>query len=185
MDALAQREVARCSLGGPRVLLRNWHRQRDRAESLRWPAPDALTLALAPRWGGRQGARRSFAIVVHATGQLAGRVVLGEFGTAPASARVGIYLAPGHIGRGYGTESLLMLSLHAFGGLGLEELHLDVLAANSRAWRCYERCGYRRRAEEWRPIPSWPGEVIPEVRQAGGQLEALTFEYRLAWRSWE
>ncbi len=46
--------------------------------------------------------------------------------------------------RGYGTDALRVLVRYAFHELNLYRLQLDVIAANARAIRVYEKCGFTR-----------------------------------------
>ena len=70
-------------------------------------------------------------------------------GSAPSrcSLAIGIF-SPKHRGRGFGTEALQLLVRHAFVSLALATLRLRVLAFNSRAIACYQRCGFREVARE-------------------------------------
>jgi len=69
-----------------------------------------------------------------------------EAGTCELQIRIGE--AAGR-DRGYGTETVGLLLRHAFEGLGLGEVRLDVFADNERAIRAYEKAGFERR--ETRP----------------------------------
>ncbi len=44
--------------------------------------------------------------------------------------------------RGYGTEAVELLTLHAFISFGVTRVWLKVLPENVRAVRCYEKCGF-------------------------------------------
>jgi RimJ/RimL family protein N-acetyltransferase len=46
-------------------------------------------------------------------------------------------------GKGYGTEAVRLLVDHAFEGLGLQRVELDVFAHNERAIRAYTAVGFR------------------------------------------
>jgi RimJ/RimL family protein N-acetyltransferase len=46
--------------------------------------------------------------------------------------------------KGYGTEAVRMLVLHAFRDIGLARVQLQVFATNQRAIRVYEKAGFRR-----------------------------------------
>lgn len=47
-------------------------------------------------------------------------------------------------GKGYGTESTRLMLSYGFDVLGLHHIRLEVYANNERAWRAYERAGFRR-----------------------------------------
>ena len=81
--------------------------------------------------------------IENCAGALVGHISLREI--MPASqARLGIGLAPGEVGRGYGTEALQTFLPYYFDVLGFERLVLDVAASNVRAVRAYERVGFKR-----------------------------------------
>jgi len=45
--------------------------------------------------------------------------------------------------RGYGSAALREVLRIGFGEMGLQRIHLTALAPNTRAVRCYEKCGFR------------------------------------------
>ena len=45
-------------------------------------------------------------------------------------------------GRGYGTDAVMTLVAHVFGELKLERVYLDTLEWNTRAQRCFQKCGF-------------------------------------------
>jgi RimJ/RimL family protein N-acetyltransferase len=49
----------------------------------------------------------------------------------------------GHWGRGYGSDAIGALLRWAFDNLNLNRIHLTVWSYNTRAIRCYEKCGFR------------------------------------------
>jgi RimJ/RimL family protein N-acetyltransferase len=52
---------------------------------------------------------------------------------------------------------------HAFEQLGLHRLSIRVLASNTRAVRCYEKCGFKvegRERESARVSESWEDDLI-------------------------
>lgn len=61
--------------------------------------------------------------------------------TADLQIRIGARAARG---RGYGTEAVRLLLVHAFADLGLERVQLHVFTSNARAIRTYEKAGFRR-----------------------------------------
>jgi RimJ/RimL family protein N-acetyltransferase/protein associated with RNAse G/E len=87
--------------------------------------------------------------VDNCAGELVGHISLREI--MPASqARLGIGLAPGEVGKGYGTEALRSFLPYYFDVLGFERMVLDVAAANVRAVRAYERVGFKRYSDHFR-----------------------------------
>jgi RimJ/RimL family protein N-acetyltransferase len=57
---------------------------------------------------------------------------------------LGIFLLPGYVGKGYGTDALNALVDFGFGELTLERIGLTVDPENERAIRSYEKCGFVR-----------------------------------------
>jgi RimJ/RimL family protein N-acetyltransferase len=101
-------------------------------------------------------ARLDLAIVVNATGEFAGEVVLNEFDPADESANFRIALrGPAWYGRGIGSEATALIVQHGLGTVGLRRITLTVLARNPRAIRAYEKSGFTRThtfaedGEEW------------------------------------
>ena len=91
-----------------------------------------------------QDGRLDLAIVENATGEWAGEVVLNEYDADAASCSFRISLrGPGWFGRGLGTEATDLIVNHGFREVGLRFVTLEVLARNPRAFRAYEKNGFR------------------------------------------
>lgn len=45
-------------------------------------------------------------------------------------------------GKGYGTETIMLLTKYCFEELGVASVHLDVLETNKAGIKCYEKCGF-------------------------------------------
>ncbi|MDR6899147.1 RimJ/RimL family protein N-acetyltransferase [Rhizobium miluonense] len=58
-----------------------------------------------------------------------------------ATMAIGIY-DPALLGKGFGTEAIMLLLRHAFGEMELHRIGIRVLAYNQRAIRAYEKCGF-------------------------------------------
>jgi len=93
-------------------------------------------------------ARREFAIL--ASGQLVGRIGLRDM-DGQGSARLGIGLGADFLDRGLGTEALAGFLDWYFGEGGWSRIVLDVLTANARAVRVYEKLGFRHVAQRREP----------------------------------
>ena len=90
-----------------------------------------------------QNDRLDLAIIETNTGEFAGEVVLNEYEPASASASFRISLrGPAWFGRGLGTEATTLIVHHAFSGIGLMRVTLEVLSRNPRARRSYEKAGF-------------------------------------------
>lgn len=84
-----------------------------------------------------------FAIEANADGRHLGNVWLWAIDPRHRKAEVRIVLgADDAQGRGLGAESLLLVSDHAFGTLGLHKLYAYVLGFNDRARRAFEKAGF-------------------------------------------
>ena len=81
--------------------------------------------------------------VIEVEGRLAGVVFLHAHEVDDRRARLAIgFAAPEFQGRGYGTESVMLVLGHAFGAMDLHRVDLRVLEFNTGAIACYRRCGF-------------------------------------------
>ena len=72
-----------------------------------------------------------------------GNVYLRGIDWIARRAEVHLFLAdPAHRGQGYGTHAVRLIVEHAFRDLGLQRVHLEVLASNAVARRLYASCGF-------------------------------------------
>lgn len=81
-----------------------------------------------------------------------GFVELDGIQWAHGDAFVGIGIGSrAHWSKGYGSDALRILMRYAFAELGLFRLSLDVFEYNTRAVRCYEKCGFvvEGRCRQW------------------------------------
>jgi RimJ/RimL family protein N-acetyltransferase len=90
-----------------------------------------------------QADRLDLAIVDNVSGRCVGEVVLNEWEAANESCNFRILIGPDGRGRGLGTEATLLILRHAFTGLGLHRVGLEVYAFNPRAQRVYEKAGFK------------------------------------------
>jgi len=108
--------------------------------------PAAVTAEEHSRWYEALVASTSadvFAVDEKSSGSFIGLVWL--FGIEPRHARAEVRIVlGGKHSRGCGTESLRLLSRHAFETRGLAKLWADVLAFNQAAARAFEKAGYGR-----------------------------------------
>lgn len=85
----------------------------------------------------------------------------GGYGTSPhsRSATLGIAIARAYQDRGYGTEVVRWALAWGFRHANLHSIHLGTVAYNTRAHRCYEKCGFtrdgRRRQCFWHDRRYW------------------------------
>lgn len=85
----------------------------------------------------------SHAWVIEVHGRLIGEIRLDnvDLRDRRASMAIGI-LDPTLLGKGLGSEAILLLLRHAFADLQLHRIGIRVLAFNQRAIRAYEKCGF-------------------------------------------
>lgn len=83
-----------------------------------------------------------FAIRMVSDGRLIGSCQLRDIDHRHATAELQIRIGtPDDRGRGYGTQAVRLLLLHAFRDLNLARVQLRVFATNARALRAYEKAG--------------------------------------------
>lgn len=90
--------------------------------------------------------RYDWAVTAGGDDEMLGEFVLNEIDQRAGSANVRLGLRPGHRGRGYAREALILVLRFAFTpppeGLGLHRVSLDVLSINPRAFALYESLGF-------------------------------------------
>jgi RimJ/RimL family protein N-acetyltransferase len=155
----------RPAIAAGRVTMRRFTRP-DLDRRAEWPPYEApmfahLNLMLPTRerrdaWFDREDALRSpwWFAVDDEHGELIGSITLREISRWKRSSRLGIHLHPERLGKGYGTETMWLFLKYYFTMLGWRLLKLDVAAWNHRAIRCYEKLGFVREFEFWRPNTS-------------------------------
>jgi RimJ/RimL family protein N-acetyltransferase len=72
-------------------------------------------------------------------------------------------VAPSRCGQGIGTKTIHVVAEWCQEN-GLSTLRLNVAASNTRAVRCYEKAGFRRQEEFWRPDTSLSAASLRETR---------------------
>jgi pimeloyl-ACP methyl ester carboxylesterase/RimJ/RimL family protein N-acetyltransferase len=149
-------------LHGPRVAIRP-HEPADIGRRAQWrPFTDPLYRLWAPATlpavqldnfyrQRRQDPTRHYYAIDDERGQLIGDLSLREIRVG-RQARLGITIGADWVSQGYGTEALRAFIPYYFTILRFQELHLDVAASNIRAVRCYEKLGFQRAAEFYRPV---------------------------------
>ena len=106
----------------------------------------ALIASMQTAQPGVPGQWFQFALEVREGGALVGDLAFKVSEAEPREAEVGFSLAPGHQGRGYGTEALRALLGYAFGTLALHRVYAVTDALNAPAAALLERVGMRREA---------------------------------------
>jgi RimJ/RimL family protein N-acetyltransferase len=151
-------------LTGDRVVLRPFRPEdveplwRSRLDPLMWArtteaplVPETLE-AYRDRHATRgQDGNADFA--AEAGGQLVGRGGLFHVDPLALHAEVGLAILPEHQGKGYGSDVLRVLVAYGFRSRNLRRIHLQTLASNEAALRCYLGVGFveegRLREHAW------------------------------------
>lgn len=81
-------------------------------------------------------------------GALIGLIRLKRAAAEDRHADFGIAIERAHWSRGYGTDSTRTILRFAFEEMNLHRVSLGVLDYNTRAQRCYEKCGFRVEGRE-------------------------------------
>jgi RimJ/RimL family protein N-acetyltransferase len=145
---------------------------RGRAEVVRylyhepWEAEEARAW-LERRAGdgaiAREGDALGLAVVLAATGELIGDVMLAWRSAEHAMGEIGYVMNPDFGGHGYATEAAAAMLPLGFDGLGLHRIVGRLDARNGRSVRVLERLGLRREAHlrenEW-VKGEWADELI-------------------------
>ncbi len=102
---------------------------------------------------------------IEADARYIGHAGLRPLAESSANYRIGI-VNPEYWGRGYGTEVTRLLLRYAFETLGLHRVQLRVTAYNTRARRCYEKCGFRVEGVERQSFQvdgEWQDDVLMAI----------------------
>jgi aminoglycoside 6'-N-acetyltransferase len=82
-------------------------------------------------------------LTIHHEGEIAGMVQFAEeLEPKYRSASIDIFVAPGHQGRGVGTEAIRLVVDHLLGERGHHRITIDPAAHNAAAIRCYSKAGF-------------------------------------------
>ena len=137
----------------------------------------ALIASMQGKEPGVPGQWFQFALEARESRLLVGDLALKVNEAEPREAEVGFTLAPGHQGRGYGTEALRALLGYCFGTLGLHRVVAVTDALNAPAAALLERVGMRREAHYVENVwfkGAWGSEFLYAVlaRELSGAPEA-------------
>lgn len=159
-------------LTGARVRLRPLE-ERDLAAIERWDDDDEVVAAMGKKFKGDgacaswfaalQGEprRRAYAIE-NERGELIGELEVDNLCPKDGSAELTICIGErAHRGQGYGTEAISLIRDYLFTRTRLKRIYLRVYRSNVRAIRCYEKCGFIKRA------------VLPLSARQAGRREAV------------
>ena len=131
---------------------------RSRLDPMTWAQTTELPYVPEPLEAYRerhakrgQGPNAEFAVEVD--GELVGRGALFGVDDLTRTAEVGLSILPPHQGKGHGQDVLRVLLGYGFRSRNLRRIHLQTLAANTPALRCYLAVGFveegRLREHAW------------------------------------
>lgn len=90
------------------------------------------------------GAEASFAIVRLEDDELIGTVSLEKINHINRKATLGIFIGEKEgRNKGYGTEAIKLILEYGFRYLNLNNIKLDLMEFNERAYKCYQKCGFK------------------------------------------
>ena len=93
-------------------------------------------------------------IVTLEENKLIGTISLDNINRVSRTASLGIFIGDkNYRSKGYGTEAIMLILDYGFNYLNLNNIKLDLMEFNERAFNCYKKCGFkeygRRRKSEF------------------------------------
>ena len=86
----------------------------------------------------------TFAIVECETDKLLGTIGLHNIDHFKRTATLGIFIGDkDYRSKGYGTEAIRLILDYGFNYLNLNNINLDLMEFNERAYACYKKCGFK------------------------------------------
>ena len=86
----------------------------------------------------------TFVIVTIEDNKMIGTVSLEDINNINRTATLGIFIGDkDYRDKGYGTEAIKLILEYGFKYMNLNNIKLDLMAFNTRALRCYEKCGFK------------------------------------------
>jgi len=83
-------------------------------------------------------------IIEKETDTLLGTIALERIDNINRKATLGIFIGESNTrNKGYGTESIKLILDYGFNYLNLNNIDLRLMSFNDRAYRCYEKCGFK------------------------------------------
>jgi diamine N-acetyltransferase len=108
-------------------------------------------------------------------GEFVGRISIRDIDWRLGAAVLGISFHPGRLNRGLGTDALWTFLGYYFGPAKMSVLFLDVAAFNHRAYRVYEKCGFRKCGQRW-------GEPQTDAAGIFRKPEFANIRYLFQWQ---
>ena len=86
----------------------------------------------------------TFSIIDLESDKLVGTVGLESIDHLNRIATLGIFIGDKNFrDKGYGTEAIKLILEYGFKYLNLKNINLDLMSFNERAYRCYQKCGFK------------------------------------------
>lgn len=86
----------------------------------------------------------TFSIVDLNNDKLLGSISIEAIDHLNRCGTLGIFIGDGNYrNNGYGTEAIKLVLEYGFKYLNLKNIKLDLVSANERAYRCYQKCGFK------------------------------------------
>jgi len=107
------------------------------------PRPEAPIVEMFRSWSkSERSGEVGFSVVDRASGELVGHVTLFGAALPVRAATLAVMIGSEHVGRGYGTDAVRLLTTYGFREMGLNRIEIQVHAFNDRARAVYRKVGY-------------------------------------------
>lgn len=109
------------------------------------PRPDVPVTEMFRSWSNSErGGDVGFSVVDRESGVLVGHVSLFGGALPVRAATLAVMIGSEHVGQGFGTDAVRVLTDYGFREMGLNRIEIRVHAFNDRAQAVYRRIGYRQ-----------------------------------------
>ena len=127
--------------------INKWRNDPKLIESLGAPFR-YINLNVDEKWFDNYMSNRSntvrCAIVTESDDNIIGRVTIASINNINRTATLGIFIGDkDYRDKGYGTEAIKLILEYGFKYMNLNNIKLDLMAFNTRALKCYEKCGFK------------------------------------------
>ncbi|KTR40389.1 hypothetical protein NS263_07960 [Curtobacterium oceanosedimentum] len=107
------------------------------------PRPEEPVVEMLRSWSkSERSGDVGFSVVDRASGELVGHVTLFGAALPVRAATLAVMIGSEHVGRGYGTDAVRLLTAYGFREMGLNRIEIQVHAFNDRARAVYRKVGY-------------------------------------------
>jgi RimJ/RimL family protein N-acetyltransferase len=108
------------------------------------PRPEGSVVETFRAWSSSERSGEvGFSVVDRESGQLVGHVTLFGAKLPTRAATLAVMIGGEHVGHGYGTDAVRLLTDYGFREMGLNRIEIQVHAFNARARAVYAKVGYR------------------------------------------